>query len=307
MRRCSRRIAAEADGEVMCGDFVDDGKHIVFFLCHKINQEIKRRFVRLKHQLPIGHKAVFLFSSGAAASRPDWLDESEFLLLITREVMGKTFASRLRESAGHIISGNIDQVFIAAALQRPSADYYWLVEYDVVFRGHWSAFFGDFGDVACDFLGTSFYKKTDMPNWYWWKYFRWPQDGMILEEEKIIRCFVPLMRLSRPAIIFLAKVYSKERWQGHTECLLPTLLFRYGFTIEDIGGNSFLTPEQRKGKWYDNRLVGGQVLSGPFSSRPIMTRPGWRRNRLYHPAKTPRRQKIHVTALNALHRILAPW
>lgn len=279
---------------------------VVFFLSHLVNYEIVRRFRRIRRQLPENHDSVFLLNTDAAVA-PEKLQGFESLVLENSEIAVQSFARRMRETSNRVVPGNTDQLLVAAAQKYPGYDYYWLVEYDVVFRGNWGRFFNTFAQVHCDLLGTNFVSYECEPDWHWWPHFRAPADMSADGEVSWLKAFFPIMRISSKAVDALALRLSTERWEGHMESVVPTLLYNSDYDVQDIGGDSFLTPESRRGKWYTGRVEGEDSELGSFRYRPAMNAPGQLSDLLYHPVKVPERRLVLGAMYQLLSRLVYRW
>src|SRR5690606_19415315 len=89
----------------------------------------------------------------------------------------------------------------------------------------------------------------------------------------MINSFNPVYRLSNRAAKFL-DLSLKGGYSGHHEVLMPTLLFKNGFTLADLGD-------------VDNHVTPCLSLCTLHTMRwkPVFLRPGSRKNTLYHPVK----------------------
>ena len=167
----------------------------------------------------------------------------------------------------------------------PNYDYYWVIEYDVCFSGSWEYFFKAFEGNESDFLSTNVKPHHLHPEWYNWETLHHPQTSIPLSER--IRSFNPIHRLSSEALDFLHKSHA-DGWQGHYEVLIPTLLNRRGFVIEDIGGRGPFVPEERRDLFYTSKRIDSPGINGgTMRYRPPFWRAGSEPNKLYHPVKPP--------------------
>ncbi len=133
--------------------------------------------------------------------------------------------------------GNEHLIIERFYLDNPSYDYYWVIEYDVIFTGNWSSLFTSFSNSTSDFLGCHVERYNSKRNygWVWWNCI-----GLCQEQAQRLECllksFNPVCRFSNQALAFLDKAF-KQKNSGHYEVLPVTLLYNNGFEIEDIGGN----------------------------------------------------------------------
>ncbi len=168
--------------------------------------------------------------------------------------------------------------------QNPGHPFYWCVEYDVRYTGRWQDFFASFDDNHSDFLTSNVHPYHEMPDWHWWE-LEGPERP--IQPPDKLRSFNPVFRLSRRALKYLHTALSNG-WCGHYEVLLPTLLHRSGFTIEDFGGNGpFVSPDN-----IDRHYIAPEVTprgrlsgSGTLRYRPEITGGERLPGKLYHPLK----------------------
>jgi hypothetical protein len=165
----------------------------------------------------------------------------------------------------------------------PGYAHYWIIEYDVRFSGDWRLFFSHFQDTNKDFLTCHIRCHKDEPNWRYWA-LQHPRQTIPVADR--LRSFNTVYRLSKSALAFLDQS-MKDGWCGHHEVLLPTLLYRNGFSIMDIGGNGSFTPKTMENMFYvdsgsDSR---GTLAKGTMRFRPCFWKAGIKRNKLYHPVK----------------------
>jgi hypothetical protein len=187
----------------------------------------------------------------------------------------------------HIVPGSAHFPLFGFFSAFPHYESYWMIEYDVRFTGNWSLLFGAFLSSPSDFLSCQIQDFAANPEWYWWPSLNHPQRH--IPNEKRLRSFSPIYRISRPALIYLHECL-RDGWCGHPEVLIPTLLSEKGFTISDFGGNgAFVAPGNR------NRFY----INGPRGTmrwRPSFAAAGRRKNKLYHPVK-PKNSRVNKQAL----------
>lgn len=166
----------------------------------------------------------------------------------------------------------------------PFYDYYWVVEYDVFFRGLWRDFFGSFGTDPSDLLACHLRRQADEPDWWWWPSLHFAST--VVPSDKRIRSLLMVARYSRNALATVIE-YQRAGWSGHFEGLVPTIVACAGLTVSDIGGAGPFTPTTRRGRNYSSYSDRGGFVRNIGSLRvsPPMRWPGIRRNFLYHPVK----------------------
>nr|MBI1230173.1 DUF3405 domain-containing protein [Cytophagales bacterium] len=169
-------------------------------------------------------------------------------------------------------------------LSHPNYDYYWCIEEDVDFSGDWSALFEEFSSVDADFISCHIRRYQDEPEWPRWSALAHPY--FVIPQEKRIRSFNPIYRISRGALELLHKALS-SKWCGHHEVLIPTLLYESGLSISDFGGMGEFVPYGFENRFYlENTPNPKGILSdGTMRWRPVFEKTGSLENKLYHPVK----------------------
>lgn len=177
-------------------------------------------------------------------------------------------------------------------------DYYWMVEDDVRFSGEWNNLFKEYADSSSDFLSAYVTSYQDAPNWYWWYTLETGKEE--LPKDKRVKSFNPIYRLSNKALQCI-DTHLRQGWKGHHECLIPTLLYNKGFSIEDFGGEGILVKDTNKKRYYDEET---------FGLRPVLPDNN-QKDMLFHPVKeekvaTPTKNNCVFipTGDNSLHRQL---
>ena len=183
------------------------------------------------------------------------------------------------------LKGNGQFPLLLFYLRHPTYEYYWLVEYDVRYTGRWATFFDHFWDCKDDFLTTHLRRREDEPGWYWWPSFGNTQPGLSIPDP--LRSFNVIYRMSLKALAFLS-IELRKGWFGHHEVLLATLLYSNLFSVADLGGDGWLTPNARINLTYSSSSADGGAMmdgTGTVCYRPIRTVVGALANKLYHPIK----------------------
>jgi hypothetical protein len=160
-----------------------------------------------------------------------------------------------------------------------------VIEYDVLFTGHWGEFLSAFRDNDADFLASHLRDHHEEPDWFFWNSIQAPDRNDSVR--RLVRAFCPVQRVSRRALQLL-EVKIQQGWVGHFECLVPTLLRDSGYTLADIGGDGTYVPDALRNRFYTSltwrdgtlRHFGSMRFRPPFHSF-------WhaRENTLYHPVK----------------------
>lgn len=159
-------------------------------------------------------------------------------------------------------------------LENPQFELYWYIESDVIFNGNWKYLFKMFNGCKSDFISSYLEHNKDNPTWPWWRTLQHPSKYVPTKFR--IRSFNPIYRISHSALSFIHRSLLNQ-WRGHHEVLLPTLLYHNSYKIVDFGGEgAFVQPGFTK-KFYTSKT---------FRWRPVFSKPGKQKNKLYHPVKS---------------------
>lgn len=146
-----------------------------------------------------------------------------------------------------IMDGNFHFVLLDFYRQHPEYDYYWLIEYDVRFSGHWNDFFSFFQDKDEDFWTAHVEEKEDNPAWMRWHEIE--LRNIPLNDSCLLKSFNPICRFSNRAFALLhSRCLLGDR--GHNELLMPTLFKHFKQKIADFGGTGRYTYKKYPNLFY---------------------------------------------------------
>jgi hypothetical protein len=158
---------------------------------------------------------------------------------------------------------NSDYALLHFYRKNPDYQYYWMIEYDVYFKGCWRLLFDVCEKDDSDLLGTCVASLKEEPQYGWWD-----EHNLDVQRENQRKVFFPIVRFSHGALKFLDEQYKQGKW-GFCEIVGPTLLGTHGYKISDIGG-----------VFYDRK----QFRFEPYI--PMEATIFLSKNKLYHPVKT---------------------
>jgi hypothetical protein len=171
-------------------------------------------------------------------------------------------------------------------LAHPDYDAYWFIEYDVKYTGAWSDLFTRYESHDSDFITMHIRPFAAEPLWPHWSTFRQSANRLALMPGEWLRSFNVFYRISRSALEFLDSIL-RDRWCGHHEVLIVTLLRKFGFSLLDFGGDGPFTQPGRTNAVYTSHGSRSGYLN-PFRTvryRPSRLAPGGRPGMIYHPVK----------------------
>lgn len=186
-----------------------------------------------------------------------------------------------RHHPGTFWPKNIDLPLMWFFHVEPDYDYYWVIEYDVRFSGNWQVFFQHFTDNGSDLLATTLFDYDFRPRWPHWKALRSPIPVPL---EARTRATLSFYRLSRRALQALHQGYT-QRWGGHYEVTIPTLLKHQGFSLEDMGGNGAYVRPENINRFYTNTPANPGLAPGTFVLKQSQREKNIYPDMLYNPFK----------------------
>lgn len=185
-----------------------------------------------------------------------------------------------------LIPGNNHFPLLDFYQKNPFYDYYWFIEDDVRFNGPWEKLFNYFTQQfdQPDFISSHIKTFNEEPIWYWWDTLHHFNTYIPLYLR--IRSFNPIYRISNAALNCIHYYLCADKWRGHHEVLLPTILLLEGLSIEDFGGTGQFVPPGRENRFYldDNSNIFGGMNTGTMRYRPLIENLQ-HADKLYHPIK----------------------
>jgi hypothetical protein len=197
---------------------------------------------------------------------------------VTREL---AYPEKHREHRGTFWPRNIDLPLLWFFKHNPGYAYYWLMEYDVRFTGHWMDFFRHFADSRSDLLATTLFDYAFRPDWDNWGTLQGPRR---IPESERVRALLSLCRLSNTALRTIHQAYSGG-WSGHYEVAIPTILKTHGLILEDFGGNGPYVAPGNENRFYRNTPAVAGLAPGTFTVAPNKICDAYPANLLWHPIK----------------------
>jgi hypothetical protein len=270
----------------LTADGLQSERTAVVLISHTLHQDVRARFLKLKHELRSHEDAYFVYD--ATDTTTEELSQARELIgdslraVTAPEILDVDYPSPgVEPEQETLVPGNLDLLYIHVSQIEPDYSRYWFIEYDVVYTGAWSELFDAFDRSNADVVGTTLVPYNRISNWYWWDTFNPAPD---LEPSAWLRGFFPIIRLSREALDFLDDGY-RAGWSGHFEAVVPTLAHHRGLKIEDIGGDGPFVRTENYNRFYTNTPGRDTLFPGTFVYRPVRARPGFRSGKLYHPVK----------------------
>jgi hypothetical protein len=256
-------------------------RNAILFSSHLMDDIVLSRLEKLKSEVPSGYDVYFFFDETKLKKR-NVLRHAGTPVLEHGKDNWMTYKKPNRYFTTKI-PGNEDGMLLSAFHRLPQYDYYWYLEYDVVYSGNWKDFFAEFGENRADMLSTNISRHDEIPDWPLWKSVEMPV-GMDLPRNFWLRSFNPILRLSLRAMEVMTEE-CKKGWMGHSEAVMPTVLLQRGLILEDFGGSGEFTPPEREHRHYRSNRFDNSLAPGTFVFRPAMTATGDEPGKLWHPVK----------------------
>lgn len=234
------------------------------FFTHRFEPEVHSRYLKLKAEAE-GMDTYIVAEKGTPVPQSLLL---ETVFFDFEEIAGEV-PSLFGDS---LLPGNCHLTMLSFRELCPNYDYYWQVEYDVVFTGTWRTFFNVFKDNQADLLAPHIRTFLEEPRWAWWHSLDLPTE---LQNSPKIRAFLPIYRISNDGLRIVQQGVS-DGASGHFEALIPTLLGAHYLPISDLGPGRFYTSSCEPH---------GSLILGTLRYRPPHYFPILARNFLYHPVK----------------------
>ncbi len=162
----------------------------------------------------------------------------------------------------------------------PQYQYYWNIEYDVIFTGKWNSFFKYYQNIQADFITSHVTRYYEDEDWYWWDTLK--LIDIYIKKENFIMSFNPIYRISNRGLNLLNHTLADGN-TGHHEVIIPTLFYHYNYKILDMKG---------EGEFREKNFAGSPLKIKSFISTDSMRfRPCieeeeiTQKNQLYHPVK----------------------
>lgn len=255
----------------------DQARQCVLFLTDSTIPRIVRHFERLADESPF---QAFLCLS-------DQMHSHGASVRLDHQSAAGRFrfrrAKRPLDKLRPFIPGTVDLLWleaIAAISQKHAFDFYWILEYDVDFSGHWSRFFDAFVDNRADLIASKFLHWRSGDPWQWWRSF---SPAPEVTAEHYINGLLPVTRVSSRLAARLSEFYDERPCSGHSEAMLPTLCSYFGMVLEDLSGKPPFGKGQR---WIGRPLTVKVDCAGmPNSYFEENPAPFDRLEMIWHPVK----------------------
>jgi len=252
---------------------------VILVLTNKI--QILKSFYELKEQLP--NENIFLLYHENNDNKIENDHHEKYIFKFNDSILHGLGFKPIEKS---LLPGSNHFPLFSFYNSYPDFDYYWVIEDDVYYNGHWNNFFNNFSpnSIRSDFISAHFKSFEQDPYWFWWNSLKKNGDSENLPAK--LSSFNPIYRISKEAIIYLDQK-MKDGWIGHHEILIPTLLYNAGFSLLDFGGDGPFCFAKNINKFYKNSFctIKDQAHHSSLRYRPLVLNDEITDNIIYHPVK----------------------
>lgn len=262
----------------MRGDF--GNPTVIIYMTHFIDDIVIGEYRKLKAEAGPGYDVKLVYNSTISFLPVAVPPDVDLFRFDIRDLGTVSYPNKKPVLAAH----NVDSFVINFARRHPEYSYYWVVEYDIRFSGHWRTLLDAFALNDADLLGTTIYRYSRNPDWTNWPSLIAPVP--LTPDEKIC-AFIPIYRISARALAALEQGY-RDGWGGHFECALPSILYQAGLRLEDMGGDGEFVARGNHNRFYRNFLRGKGYGPGTMVFQPARPTAGDEPDMLWHPVKTIR-------------------
>lgn len=258
-------------------------KTVVLFLAHHIDEFILEQFYLLEKSIYKYFNLFFLFHDDNNLS---WIHETglPFYKFTTADLSTLRYTP-IEET---ILPGSNHFPLFLYYKSNPSFEYYWIIEYDVYYKGDWLTFFDSFLENDSDFISSHIETYLERPEWDHWSRINTQTD--ILSQEELLKSFNPIYRISSKGIN-VVKEFLFAGNSGHHEIVYPTIIKKNGLNIMDMGGIGSFVPDGWHNRFYvsNAKKLCNYYVNSSMRYRPMYTKKmieeSKETDKLFHPVK----------------------
>lgn len=255
----------------------------VLFVSHLINERYLERYLKLYNNLKGQYDVYWLFQTDNGISDFTLREHDINVAGFTLDNLNELHYSPIGE---HIIPGSVHFIIEHFYHMHPEYDYYWIIEYDVVFTGDWAYFIGEFTKSDADMIASYIeFRCEQNANWKWWDSLTFAANDKA-DIKRHVKAFTPIYRISNRALNFIDGFLKRPGNMGHCEAIIPTALYNNGFHIEDIGGTGeFVAPDCHNRFYVQDASINRCTIRWRPTIHPEDIETFCLPNKLFHPVK----------------------
>lgn len=232
-------------------------KKTILFMSHFVNDILVERYQKLVNEAPSDYDVYWMlqYENNSEEKLPD-------------NIKFETFTLKNIDDLGYYIYGNhlyhnvnfIPQLFYN---RHPEYEYYWNIEYDVIYTGDWSIILKSFEKSNSDMIACHVEKYSEKnADWSWWRDFDLNEQRF--RKQDCLKSFNPIYRMSNRAFVYLDQQFKIAN-PAYFETTIPTLLYNNNFILEDFGGTGEFVHKNNYNRFY---IQGADVNNGTMRFLP---------------------------------------
>lgn len=256
-------------------------KNVVLLSTHFVNEFVINKYRKLRDELDMDEYEVILLLN-KDEEQDSHIPEDINCFTTSCDSLNDLMYEPIEET---LVPGSSHFPLLRFFVDIPFYEFYWFIEYDVEFTGHWNILMEDCDEnlTDYDFLSCHVEKFDKEKNLYWPWWHRSNNVGVNLKD--CIKAFNPICRYSNAALSHI-DIYQKKGYSAHSEVLITTCLYHGGFKIGDFGGCGEFVPKGYKNKYYTPIFP---ETNNTMRYRPVYTQKEIEEiglsNMLFHPLK----------------------
>lgn len=201
-------------------DYGVNHKTLIYYMSHILNKKILKRYNNIKNSLPKNYDIIFLISQN---------NKNNNLLESINNYIFYDDSLIFNKNCGGINPGIIIENLYKEHINL-NYDFYYLIEYDVIFNGDWKYFFETIEHTCnnADFIGAYIKKKNN----FYWEFFI--NDSFYKTQ---LKSCISTVRLSNKALKTICKYSEKFNNKTIYEMYWPTICYNNNLIIKSLSPN----------------------------------------------------------------------
>jgi len=250
-------------------------RQAVVILTHFVNDHVRDLYTRLCREVPPGFDVFVHMYHDSAPAAVSWASSQQLVHSTPHD-----FAA-LGYGPDYWVA---DQNMLCFLHKHPHYAYYWGVEYDVHYEGHWAVLFNHFANSTAALIATTVYRANKTPNKILDNVPHHVPAHMQPSFAQAIRAMYPFFRMSAGMFAAIDRAY-REGLTGYYEMTWGTIAHMNNLPIEDFGGTGEFVQPHNRHRFYFNCFRTHTLSPGTFVFRPTFRRVVRAPNTLWHPVK----------------------
>lgn len=252
-------------------------KNVILFITHKWDSVVEEHYEKLKNDIK-NRKDFDLFIC-YNNNNNEQINKGNVYYFNKKSVENDGFIMHYYwPGTTDFYGNNYEYSFMSFFKHYPDYNYYWIIEYDVIFNGNWNILFDAYEKDDTDFIASNL-NKYEIYKDFWGKCgpMNFFDKYLIKYGNNRIKTFNPIFRISKKGLEVIQSIYNKREY-GFFEEFLPTVIYNNSLKVSDFNKKGFV-----KG--------GGITKELDNTAATMRFMPEWNKNEiienniLYHPVK----------------------